>query len=66
VQTDDVGVFGSPVSNEYLLAAKHFDLSRKDVWNIALRAVDAMFAGDGEKERMKSRLVGFNGVLASH
>ncbi|KAK1146495.1 hypothetical protein N8T08_002924 [Aspergillus melleus] len=29
--TDDVGFFCSPVSNEYRLAAEHFNLNRKDV-----------------------------------
>ncbi|KAE8380514.1 hypothetical protein BDV26DRAFT_257151 [Aspergillus bertholletiae] len=50
--TDDVGFFCSPVSNEYLLAAKHFYLTRTDVVDIARRAVSVIFAGEEEKKRL--------------
>ncbi|KAJ5301345.1 hypothetical protein N7508_006208 [Penicillium antarcticum] len=50
--TDDVGFFCSPVSNEYLLAALHFDLSREDLLRICYKATEAIFAGEAEKERI--------------
>jgi adenosine deaminase len=52
-QTDDVGVFCSPLSQEYYLAAKHFGLSRKEVKALCERAVDSIFAGPDEKERIR-------------
>lgn len=47
VQTDDVGVFGSPLSSEYLLAAQHFDLQRTDLIDLARQAASVAFAGRG-------------------
>ncbi|KAL4900944.1 hypothetical protein BDW74DRAFT_88997 [Aspergillus multicolor] len=54
--TDDVGFFCSPVSNEYLLAAEHFQLNRKSILSISRKAVDAIFGGDEEKQRLWSLL----------
>ncbi|KAB8073153.1 Metallo-dependent hydrolase [Aspergillus leporis] len=50
--TDDVGFFCSPVSNEYLLAAKHFDLSRADVMAICRKSVGVIFGVEEEKQRL--------------
>lgn len=58
-QTDDVGFFCSPVSNEYLLAAQHFGLDRVDLIRIATRSVDSIFGGEKEKERLRKMLVNF-------
>ncbi|KAL3491781.1 hypothetical protein BJX62DRAFT_251064 [Aspergillus germanicus] len=57
--TDDVGFFCSVVSNEYLLAAEHFQLSRADILSISHRAIDAIFGGDDEKQRLRMLLDGF-------
>ncbi|KAL4806686.1 hypothetical protein BDV18DRAFT_118886 [Aspergillus unguis] len=54
--TDDMGFFCSPVSGEYLLAAKHFHLSRADTLSIARRSVDAIFGGVEEKQRLRKLL----------
>lgn len=56
IQTDDVGVFGSPVSNEYLLAAQHFDLDGDDLIELSRSAVASIFGGDSEKARLHSLL----------
>lgn len=56
IQTDDVGVFGSPVSNEYLLAAQYFDLDGDDLIELSRSAVASIFGGDGEKARLYSLL----------
>lgn len=56
IQTDDVGVFGSPVSNEYLLAAQHFDLDGDDLIELSRSAVASIFGGDSEKARLYSLL----------
>lgn len=57
IQTDDVGFFCSPVSNEYLLAAQHFGLDREDLVRIAKRSVESIFGGEKEKERLRNLLV---------
>ena len=51
-QTDDVGVFASPLSQEYLLAAQHFDLTTHDLVKLSRSAVDCIFGSDGEKDRL--------------
>lgn len=51
--TDDVGVFGSAVSNEYVLAAEHFNLSREDLVAVARRGITMIFGGDNEKRRLE-------------
>jgi adenosine deaminase len=51
-QTDDVGVFCSPLSQEYYLAALHFELDRKQVKELCERAVDSIFTGDEERLRL--------------
>ncbi|KAK3340871.1 hypothetical protein B0H65DRAFT_274076 [Neurospora tetraspora] len=53
LSTDDVGVFGSPLSNEYALVAKHFGLTRTDICSLVRRGVDVIFGGDEEKERLR-------------
>ncbi|KAL4786363.1 hypothetical protein BJX76DRAFT_125499 [Aspergillus varians] len=54
--TDDVGFFCSPVSNEYSLAAEHFQLNRNDILNISRKAIDTIFGGEEEKERLRKLL----------
>lgn len=56
MQTDDVGFFCSPVSNEYLLAAEHFGLDRAELWDMCCKSVDAVFGGEDEKARLRSIL----------
>ena len=52
MQTDDVGVFGSKLSNEYLIVAQAFNLSRDDLINLCGRAVEAIFGDDHQKQRL--------------
>ncbi|KAL4869790.1 hypothetical protein BDV12DRAFT_72493 [Aspergillus spectabilis] len=54
--TDDMGFFCSPVSNEYLLAAEHHELTRSDILNISRKATDTIFGGNDEKERLRKLL----------
>ncbi|KAM7222363.1 hypothetical protein V8F06_002141 [Rhypophila decipiens] len=51
--TDDVGVFGSPLSNEYALVAEHFGLSRSEICALARQGIDVIFSGEEEKERLR-------------
>lgn len=51
-----MGVFGSKLSNEYLLVAQHFGLSRKDLLELCGRGVDVIFGGESEKARIREKL----------
>lgn len=58
-KTDDVGIFCSPLSNEYLLAATHFGLRRREVVGLCEGAIEAVFGGEAEKERLRGLVAGF-------
>ncbi|KAI0399599.1 Metallo-dependent hydrolase [Xylaria palmicola] len=51
--TDDVGVFGSPVSNEWALIQEHFHLGRADIIGLARKGIDVIFGGEGQKTRLR-------------
>lgn len=53
MQTDDVGVFESPLSNEYALVAQHFKLGRAEICALVRKGVDVIFGGEEEKERLR-------------
>lgn len=59
LSTDDVGIFESTLSNEYLLAALNFDLDKTQLVELCRGAVDSIFGGQAEKERISALLVGF-------
>jgi adenosine deaminase len=59
LSTDDVGIFERGLSEEYLLAAEHFGLDRRQLVELSRGAVDVIFGGEGEKERMRALLDGF-------
>jgi len=54
LSTDDVGIFCSPLSEEYYLAAQHFRLGKKDVRRLCEGVVETIFGGNQEKERLRS------------
>ena len=58
--TDDVGIFGSPLSKEYLLAAKNSGLGRKSLLGLSRSALSIAFAG---KQRMTELLDDFEHEL---
>ncbi|KAL2272750.1 hypothetical protein FJTKL_06021 [Diaporthe vaccinii] len=51
--TDDVGVFGSPLSNEYRLVAEHFGLSEPQIRALARKGIEVIFGGPEEKQRLR-------------
>ncbi|KAI0481036.1 Metallo-dependent hydrolase [Xylariaceae sp. FL0804] len=51
--TDDVGVFGSPVSNEWRLIQEHFHLEREEILRLARKGIDVIFGGEEEKTRLR-------------
>ncbi|KAF2871526.1 hypothetical protein BDV95DRAFT_572217 [Massariosphaeria phaeospora] len=52
--TDDVGVFCSPLSAEYHLAATNFDLDRRQLKQLAERAISCIFMGSTEGGRLRN------------
>lgn len=54
LQTDDVGIFGSTLSNEYLLVAEAFGLSRGNMLELCGRSVEMIFSGKEEKGRLRT------------
>ncbi|KAL8757239.1 MAG: hypothetical protein Q9184_004267 [Pyrenodesmia sp. 2 TL-2023] len=57
--TDDVGVFMSPLSNEYHLAAKNFDLKADDLLDMCDAASTRIFGDQDEKARIKQKIAIF-------
>jgi len=62
--TDDVGIFCSLLSNEYLLLAKHFLLTREALLDICNGAIKAVFGGEDEKVRLHALLKSFQDIVA--
>ncbi|EMC94597.1 hypothetical protein BAUCODRAFT_149732 [Baudoinia panamericana UAMH 10762] len=54
--TDDVAIFGSPLSNEYLLAAEHHGLDHHDLIALSRSAASIAFSG---RERMRRLIDSF-------
>jgi adenosine deaminase len=52
LNTDDPGVFGISLTDEYLKAAKYFALEREDLHRIALQGIQAAFLPASEKARL--------------
>ncbi|KAI3328275.1 Metallo-dependent hydrolase [Ustulina deusta] len=51
--TDDVGVFGSSVSNEWSLIQQHFHLEKEAILGLARKGIDVIFGGDVQKARLR-------------
>ncbi|KAI0002734.1 Metallo-dependent hydrolase [Xylariaceae sp. FL0662B] len=51
--TDDVGIFGSPTSNEWELIQEHFRLERDEMLELARKGIDVIFGGEDEKTRLR-------------
>ncbi|KIN04964.1 hypothetical protein OIDMADRAFT_101825 [Oidiodendron maius Zn] len=56
LSTDDVGVFGSSLSNEYALVAKHFGLNRRDICELARSPIEAIFGSEEDKNWLRKRM----------
>ncbi|KAH9216868.1 hypothetical protein DL95DRAFT_387032 [Leptodontidium sp. 2 PMI_412] len=53
LSTDDVGVFGSSLSNEYRLIADHFNLNRTEICDLARSTIDTIFGTEEDKQRLR-------------
>ncbi|KAJ9629594.1 hypothetical protein H2203_001974 [Taxawa tesnikishii (nom. ined.)] len=63
LSTDDVGIFESSLSNEYFLAAQHFDLTYSELVVLSYSAVNAIFGGEQEKRRLRRLLITFGNTI---
>lgn len=59
MKTDDVGIFCSSLSNEYLIASKHFNLSRNDILKMCKVAINSIFGGESEVAKLEKSLSEF-------
>ncbi|KAK7530734.1 uncharacterized protein J3D65DRAFT_639377 [Phyllosticta citribraziliensis] len=66
LSTDDVGVFCSTLSQEYMLAIKHFGLSVEDVCELCLGAARISFGEEEEKERLRKLYLEWDGWQGDH
>ena len=60
-----MGIFGSALSNEYLLVAESFDLRAMDLIGLYERSIEMVFSGEEEKRRLRKILVEQEKNLAS-
>ncbi|KAI1821002.1 Metallo-dependent hydrolase [Xylaria intraflava] len=51
--TDDVGMVGSPLSNEWALIQQYFHLGRDDILGLARKGIDVIFGGEEQKARLR-------------
>ncbi|KAI1361602.1 Metallo-dependent hydrolase [Xylaria arbuscula] len=51
--TDDIGVFNSPVSNEWNLIQQYFHLSKDEILTLARKGIDVIFGGEAQKARLR-------------
>ena len=52
LQTDDVCVFDSTLSKEYLLVALAFNLTYGDIMDLSRSGIASIFGGESEKRRL--------------
>ena len=52
--TDDKGVFSTSLSQEYLLAAETFDLTKEQVWDLSYNSIDHIFAESEIKDALRA------------
>ncbi|XP_069621971.1 adenosine deaminase-like protein isoform X1 [Ranitomeya imitator] len=53
--TDDKGVFATDLSQEYEIAAKTFNLTPQQIWDLSHRAIDYIFAPEHIKLNLKEK-----------
>lgn len=46
-------MFGSSLSNEYVLISEHFALSKEEMWELARSGIECIFGGEDEKVRLR-------------
>ena len=64
-KTDDVGIFQSTLSNEYLLASKHFGLTHRDLLDLCEEASNAIFADEKHKHAIQRKIAELRNEVGS-
>jgi len=62
--SDDPGLFNCTIGGEYEVANKDFGFSMAELKDITLAAIEASFADDGLKEKLRTQLKGLASPLA--
>jgi aminodeoxyfutalosine deaminase len=57
VNSDDPPLFGTALTDEFLVLARHWGYDADGVQRIALNAVDAAFLPDEEKAQMRTEFI---------
>lgn len=52
ISTDDKGVFGTSLSNEYRIAADVLGIQQRAIYDLSEKAIDHIFADDNTKRRL--------------
>lgn len=52
---DGKGLLNTSLSNEYILAARSFQLSSTQIWELSQKAIGYIFADDDTKDRLRSK-----------
>jgi len=55
ISTDDKGVFGKTLTDEYSIASETFDLSLKQLWEISYQTLEYAFMTDNERVVLQSK-----------
>jgi len=61
LQTDDKGVFGKSLTDEYSIASDTFDLSLKQLWDVSYQTLDYAFISDVERSELQSQWKAWEG-----
>jgi adenosine deaminase len=51
--TDDMGIFGSTLSQEYAIAAQTFNMDKRQLFDLSRNSIDSIFAGEAVKEKLR-------------
>ena len=54
-QTDDKGVFGTCLTDEYLAAGRWCNLSLGQLWSISCQSIDYAFASPSERAQLQQQ-----------
>jgi adenosine deaminase len=54
VSTDDPGVFGNTLTDEYTILAKELGFSMPEIVAVVFQGIDALFADDAVKARLRA------------
>ena len=54
VSTDDPGVFGNTLTDEYMILAKELGFSMPEIVAVVFQGIDALFASDAVKARLRA------------